>query len=146
MKKPAQGGLEVVSQFGYVAAAKLGCAMRYEKKWEDYPITQTTDARTVKALSIRASIASIESDEWPVAAAPILLERPILCDLMEAAYGRINPNFARAFKSTEDDLARTDGVRKSHFRLEPTFLVHLIFAAAPVLFPNDPDFNPKSRP
>lgn len=120
--------------------------MRYAKKWEDYPITQPTDARTVKDLSIRARIASIESDEWPVAPTLILLERPILCDLMEAAYGRINPKFEQAFKKAEDELARVDGVRKSHFRLDPTFLVNLIFAAAPVLFPNDPDFTPKPRP
>ena len=120
--------------------------MRYAKLWEDYPITQATDPHTVKALSIRASIASIESDEWPVDPTPILLERPILCDLMEAAHGRINPLFAREFKRTEDKLARTDGVRQSHFRLDPTFLVNLIHAAAPVLFPNDPDFTPKPRP
>jgi len=120
-------------------------AMRYAKLWEDYPITQATNAQTVKALSIRASIAAIESGEWPVAPAPILLERPILCDLMEAAYGRINPLFALEFKRIEDRLARTDGVRQSHFRLDPTFLVNLIYAAGPVLFPNDPDFNPKSQ-
>lgn len=122
--------------------------MRYQKAWGDRPIGQSTTVSVVKSIALRASMASLESDEWPIAPTPIDLERPILCDLMNAAFGRINPLAEMEFKRTEALLAQTGKEWKSHFSCDPTFIVHLIYAAGPVLFPSDPDFNrtrPRSR-
>jgi len=86
-------------------------------------------------------MASLESDEWPIAPTPILLERPILCDLMDAAFGRINPLVGVEFKKTEALLAQTGKDWKANFSCDPTFIVHLIYAAAPVLFPSNAEFG-----